>query len=198
MAFTDDFTRSPDEILEDSANWTLLAGTAGSLKVISNAIRNQNKDAWMAYACPDQGDDAYASTKFLAFANNTNGVAVRITDESNWIRYSIVGTGAAGGRLQSNVSGTITDIYTRQPVTQDYARVESNSTSLKLFISTDGSSWGTAVYDDTLADNTTGYQGYAGFSNNTGDEFDLFEAGALGGSSSIIPLIMHHRKQMGM
>ncbi|MEE9510438.1 MAG: hypothetical protein V3V81_08090 [Candidatus Bathyarchaeia archaeon] len=192
MAFTDDFTGSDEQALEDRSGWTLVKDGASKGRVVSNSIGYRLEGGGSGdtyYICTDQGSaDHYTQIKAVKFATRPEyRVCCRLVDEDNWIGWYLGGTGGAGSRLAKDVAGSITDLVTTQGANNDVIKVTCESNTIKFYI--DDVQQGT---DQTVTDhNTETSQGLVDSSGSAQvSSYDDFEAGLTAVPSFIPKVIM--------
>lgn len=207
MSFSDDFTGSADQELQDRSGWTRLT-TGNNRFVISSggdglAGKSAGGSGKGVYICTDQGSGDHETsidnteTTYTAFP-----CAVRIVDQDNWVSGRYGGSGGGGFRLVKSVSGTTTEIIATQgdnilPFTM---KVSAEGDQYKLF--EDGDQRGTTqtISDGDISTSETS-QGMIQDALSAGGTkyFDNFLAAALGAPpSSSIPVIMNQLRNQGI
>ncbi|MCP4089693.1 MAG: hypothetical protein GY746_07855 [Gammaproteobacteria bacterium] len=200
MAFSDDFTGSDGDWLDERSGWSGSTSGAGS-KIYSNALAAANANA-NYYWCTDQGSaDNYTQARIKVFGvdHRESFLATRLVDEANFLGVKIHGTGTEGLRLTKVIAGTQTDLIKVQGALNQWVKVEVTGSTAELFTGGTGAtpSWtsqGTATYSENTTETSQGFA--IENAEGTTTWMDDFEAGALGGTASIIPQIMHHRRMM--
>ena len=124
MPFTDNFNRA-DENLEADANWTLVDGAAGGLKIVSNVLKVDTTQSTGSYHCPDQSTtDHYTQCVFNSSAESF--LLIRADSGSNFI-----GLRHTSGAWQAykRVSGgfTLLGSYTATLTGGDVGYIEADS-----------------------------------------------------------------------
>ena len=115
MAFTDDFTGSDGDLLEDRTGWTKEVDGAYKCDIYSNGIAQRSDGSGSGrslYVCDDQGSLSHVTQGELLAVNSNAELLAWAVDQDNYLCLYHAGTGAIGARLAKRVSGTRTDLIT--------------------------------------------------------------------------------------
>lgn len=183
--FLDDFTDADATNLEDhtpsgGTAWTLVSGVAAAGILSSGALRSRTTTV-SHYHCDDQGSaDQYVQAKLAQFSLTlaNSYICCRLADASNFVGWRFFGTGSAGLRLCEAVGGTVVDKYSFQGASGVVYRVETESTTARIYA--DGVQKGTG---QTVNSSTETRQGVRIASDASTGWIDDFEAGSLGSSA---------------
>ena len=178
MAFTDSFTGTENQNLEDRSGWTNVDAPTGGARInASNALKNNSTQSVSSYKCTDQGSaDHYTQAKFLAATTGCFGVAVRLTNGNNFIagRYE-----SGAWQVFKRNAGTFTTLGSNSTTLTSgdvgYLEASGNSITFKV----NGTTRVGPVTDSF--NNTETGQGLIPRGSTNTSWIDDFEAGALGG-----------------
>lgn len=196
--FTDNFTGTNDQLLQNRSGWTLVTDGAGRALIESNGLQFDEAGGGAglsAWTCTDQGSaNHYVEIKLIRVeARGAIYLCARLVDEDNFISFHLAGTGGAGARLCKMVAGALTDsIVTFQGVVDDVIKVECDGNTIKIYAN-DVQQGG----DQTIADhNTETSEGFTNSTTTSGNAFfDDFEAGPMAAGGLSIPVVMNHIMQ---
>ncbi len=193
--FTDDFTGTDGELLEDRTGWVLAQDGAYNAEIYNNGLTFQSGgggSGGSTWTGTDQGSaDQYVQiidSQFVAFWNDVY-LAVRLVDKDNYIGYHLAGTGGTGARLCKRVAGVLTDsIISTQGASGYGFKIECEGNTIRLYKDT-GSGFAQVGTDQTITDFNT--ETSAGFVSReataaTTIKWDDFENGLVG--SPILPI----------
>ena len=192
MTFTDAFTGTTDQELQDRSGWTQAYAGSNRFVIATSgtelAAKSDSGSSYAVYVCTDQGSaDHETEIVFVGPRIVTYPAAVRIVDQTTWVAGRWGGTGSGGYRLYKNVAGTLTEIIGVQGVntTPFTMRVSAEGEDYKLY--EDDVQMGTtqtiADADISTAETSQGMIQDTG-SNGGVSEYDDFMAQALGGAAA--------------
>ncbi len=185
MPFTDDFTGSDGQKLEDRAGWTLVQDGGYFAEIQSNGLRYQVSNATdhTIYACTDQGSaDQYTQATLTSALEPNFDVyyCINLVDDRNYIGWRLYGTGGAGLRLTRYVAGVKTDLVTFQGVANNTYKVERDGSTVRIYENDVQKG-----ADQTVTDHQTETtQGIIQEGVEPNAQITDFEAGALGGGGT--------------
>lgn len=139
-AFEDEFTDTDgveiDNHTPDVGTGYTLVGSAGNvIEIKDNAIwtAGGGGSTFIVYETDDLGDaDHQVWFQELFDPCQDTFVAVRLTDQANFVGYRLFGSGSAGTRLTKVVSGTETDLETDQGVANRWIRVQAEGDTFRI------------------------------------------------------------------
>lgn len=183
MAFTDTFTDTNGTALEShtpsgGTAWTLVSGSAGSLKINTNQLQVQAATQCV-YTCDNQGSTApYVQAIQARTGNNLYSntfVCIRLQDGSNFVGFRQSAFSVIA--MSKNVAGTVTDLVTTTPTAGNTYKVSAPSaggSTVQFFEN------GTQVGTDQTVSNFTSVtaMGVVSADTQTNAPLDNFEAGA--------------------
>lgn len=133
--FSDAFTGTSGQALEDRTGWSLVSGTAASASIsASNSLRaNNTTTTGAAYWSPDLGSaNHFAEAKFLS-ATTGPGLCLRLSDANN---HLMLRRNGANLEYLTRVGGTYTIVGTYSgvsPTSTDVIRFEVNGSSVAAY-----------------------------------------------------------------
>ena len=197
MAFTDNFTGTNGDLLEDRSGWTEVSAGTKRCTIYNNGLSLRDGGSGSSeaiWSCTDQGSvNHYTQIKQIAFnppSSPSFYTCMRLVDKDNFICFWMGGTGAAGFRLAKNVATAWSDLVTFQGAANTVIKIDGNGNTVRIF--KDSVQQGT---DQTITDHNT--ETTQGLINNEvpglGDAiiYDDFEAGPMA-AGLLIPAAMHH------
>jgi len=180
-AFTDDFTGTNDDLLEDRTGWTLTTDGGYRMTVFGNEITPRAAGGGSGYSlwtCTDQGSaNHYTQVRDKTFYTSADGYwCCRLVDIDNFIGWYCPGSGGTGSRLMKMVATSITDLVSFQGADEDLIKVTCDGNSIEIY--QDGGQVGTT---QTVTDhNTETSQGTVqGVALGEVQMWDDFEAGPM-------------------
>lgn len=185
MAFTDDFTGTNGQLLENRSGWSLVINGAYTAKIYSNAICSDARGEGAGpsvWQCTDQGSaDQYVQAT-VNFTVASDFLCTRLIDRTNFLGWYLGGTGAAGSRFVTYASGILTTIVSTQGADTNIIKITCEGNTVKYY--KDGVQQGG---DQTITDgNAETSQGFV-FEVDSGDvtKFYDFEAGPMAADKSL-------------
>ncbi len=179
MAFTDDFTGTDGQYLENRSGWARVDGVTGALQVNANNQLKCTSATSTAYQCTDQGSANHYVQATLVATDASFGqfVANRLSSNSAYIGFR-----QNGGKWQiyKQDSGftLLAETSSPTPADGDVGNLESDSNDdHKLYINGSGTASLTASGESF--NNTETRQGLVGRFGNENPLFGDFEAGTL-------------------
>ena len=180
-AFTDDFTGTNDDLLEDRTGWTLTTYGGYRMTVFGNDITPRAGGGGAGYSlwtCTDQGSaNHYTQVRDKTFYTSADGYwCCRLVDIDNFIGWYCPGSAQTGSRLMKMVATSITDLVSFQGADEDLIKVTCDGNSIEIY--QDGGQVGTT---QTVTDhNTETSQGTVqGVALGGYQMWDDFEAGPM-------------------
>ena len=136
MAFTDDFTGTSGDNLEDRTGWTLASGTAASAEInASNQLKtNGTGSTGHSYQAPTAGSaDHYAQCVYRGGSSGPLAPCVRVTDANNFCGIRAEGTQY---NLYQRVAAGFTSkgTYSATPASGDVLKVEISGTTATFYL----------------------------------------------------------------
>lgn len=202
MPFTDNFTDTDGVELQNhtpsgGGSWSIV-GSAGAYicTISSNAliVSSGGGSGATVYTPTDQGSaNQYVQYKQIFFLGATSDeVCCRFVDTSNYISHRLAGTGASGSRLSKVVAGVRTELVQVQGAVNDVIKIECSGTDVKLYINAVQQGTTQTVTDHQTE---TTHALYCGQLRNPW--MDDYEAGALGGGTTVPVFMSNYLRQMG-
>lgn len=204
MAYTDNFDAYLNgETLDDQANWT--TGNISlqvRVKAGNGAVwPTDNVDHMDAHIAGTYADNQYSQAVVKSNSGGFWGVCSRCA--SGTMDYYEYNCSSSGRYLNKKVSGSNTTLASTGTGASntDVIRLECEGTTISPFLN--GSPDG-GISPQTDSAHSSGYAGLGGYGagDGTNGNLDTWEGGDLGAapppSESIIPMVMHHRKMMGV